>query len=59
AAAARHSYVKGFAVGRTIFAAVALDWFGNKIADDEAVAAMTDNFAQLCAIWDEARAAAG
>ena len=55
-AAARHDLVKGFAIGRTIFADAARGWMTGTITDDEATARMADNFARLCAAWDEARA---
>lgn len=55
--AARHSLVRGFAVGRTIFAGPARDWMAGRIGDDVAVARMADNFRRLCGIWDAARAA--
>ncbi|MFE3836590.1 bifunctional 5-dehydro-2-deoxygluconokinase/5-dehydro-2-deoxyphosphogluconate aldolase [Pseudogemmobacter sonorensis] len=57
--AARQPLVKGFAVGRTIFAEAARDWLAGRIDDDTAVARMAENYARLCRIWDEARAAAG
>ena len=56
ALAARQPLVRGFAVGRTIFAAPARDWMAGRIGDAEAVARMTDNYARLCGIWNEARA---
>ncbi|MFO1173892.1 MAG: 5-dehydro-2-deoxygluconokinase [Paracoccaceae bacterium] len=55
--AARHPLVRGFAVGRTIFAEAARDWMAGKIGDDVAVTRMVDNFRRLCGIWDAARAA--
>ena len=58
AVAARHDLVKGFAVGRTIFGAAAKAWMTGAITDAEAVAEMAENYARLCAIWDEARARA-
>ncbi len=54
--AARYPLVKGFAVGRTIFADSAKAWMNGDITDDEAVSMMADNYARLCAIWDKARA---
>lgn len=57
ALAARQPLVKGFAVGRTIFGDVARDWMAGHITGDEAVGRMSDNYARLCAVWDEARAA--
>ena len=56
--AARHELVKGFAVGRTIFAEPARRWFAAEADDDAATAEMAGRFARLCALWDEARAAA-
>ncbi len=55
--AARQPLVKGFAVGRTIFAAPAMAWIGGEIDDAKAVSRMADGFRRLCGIWDEARAA--
>ncbi len=55
ALAAQHDLVKGFAVGRTIFAEAARDWFEGRIDDVKAVAQMSEKFAKLCAIWDAAR----
>lgn len=59
ATAARQPLVKGFAVGRTIFAEVARNWMQGEIDDSAAVAAMRSNYQRLCALWDEARAAEG
>jgi 5-dehydro-2-deoxygluconokinase len=56
--AAGFELVKGFAVGRTIFGDVARAWMTGGTGDAEAVAEMARRYAQLCAIWDEARAAA-
>ncbi|MGB0439161.1 MAG: 2-deoxy-5-keto-D-gluconate 6-phosphate aldolase domain-containing protein, partial [Paracoccaceae bacterium] len=53
--AARHSLVKGFAVGRTIFADAAAAYMLGKVTDADAVAQMTDTYARLCAHWDSAR----
>ncbi|MCQ0987364.1 bifunctional 5-dehydro-2-deoxygluconokinase/5-dehydro-2-deoxyphosphogluconate aldolase [Jiella marina] len=53
--AAKFPLVKGFAVGRTIFAQTARDWLAGKVSDTEAVETMAANFARLCAIWDAAR----
>ena len=54
--AARHDLVKGFAIGRTIFADVTRVWMAGTMADDVAVTRMADIFARLCKAWDEARA---
>ncbi len=59
AVAARHELVKGFAVGRTIFADAARAWLGGKITDAEAVADMAARYQRLCRTWDEARAHEG
>lgn len=56
AAAAAHELVKGFAVGRTIFADAARDWLAGRIDDGAAIAAMAARYRRLCDIWDEARA---
>lgn len=58
AVAAAFPLVRGFAVGRTIFGAVARDWLAGRIGDDAAVSAMADRYRRLCAIWDAAREAA-
>lgn len=47
-------WVKGFAVGRTIFADPARAWLDGQIGDDEAVAMMAERFAGLVEAWDEA-----
>jgi 5-dehydro-2-deoxygluconokinase len=54
--AARFPLVKGFAVGRTIFAQAARDWMAGRIDDEGAVSAMEENFSRLCRLWDAARA---
>ncbi|MDQ7261549.1 5-dehydro-2-deoxygluconokinase [Paracoccus sp. PS-1] len=56
--AAKHELVRGFAVGRTIFAEVAGDWLAGRRSDAEAVAEMRRRFGRLCALWDRARAGA-
>ena len=57
--AARHDLVKGFAIGRTIFADVARAWMAGTMTDDMAVTRMAETFAGLCAAWDEACAGLG
>jgi 5-dehydro-2-deoxygluconokinase len=49
--AKEHSIVKGFAVGRTIFAEPAAKWLSGKFNDESAVAAMAETFSTLCAMW--------
>ena len=56
ARAAHEPLVKGFAVGRTIFADAARDWLAGTLDDDAAVALMAGRFSRLCAVWDRARA---
>jgi 5-dehydro-2-deoxygluconokinase len=56
ALAARHDLVKGFAVGRTIFAEAARDWLTGAIDDGTAVARMADRYGRLAESWDRARA---
>jgi 5-dehydro-2-deoxygluconokinase len=51
AAARSARTVKGFAVGRTIFAEAARAWLDGKISDDEAVADMAQRFGALVEIW--------
>jgi 5-dehydro-2-deoxygluconokinase len=57
--AARHDLVKGFAVGRSIFADAARGWLAGKITDAEAVGSMTHRYRQLCEAWDRARIESG
>jgi len=56
AVAARFALVKGFAVGRTIFADAAARHIAGTADADAVVAEMAGKFARLCGIWDEARA---
>ncbi|WP_141561260.1 2-deoxy-5-keto-D-gluconate 6-phosphate aldolase domain-containing protein, partial [Pelagimonas phthalicica] len=55
ALAAKQPLVKGFAVGRTIFADPARAWLKGDINDAEAVDQMAERFSRLCTIWDQAR----
>ncbi len=57
-AVAHQKHVKGFAVGRTIFAGPAEQWLSGKIGDEAAVDAMATKFASLVKIWNDARSAA-
>ncbi|MGN7871433.1 bifunctional 5-dehydro-2-deoxygluconokinase/5-dehydro-2-deoxyphosphogluconate aldolase [Paracoccus sp. 22332] len=56
AVAASFPLVRGFAVGRTIFGAVARAWLDGDLTDDEAVGEMARRYGRLCGIWDKARA---
>ncbi len=44
-------WVKGFAIGRTIFNDVAKDWLAGRLKDEEAVAQMTGRFGKLVELW--------
>ena len=55
AAAAKHNLVKGFAVGRTIFADTAKNWFAGDMDDEQAIDEMALKYRDLCDIWDTAR----
>ncbi|WP_374368430.1 5-dehydro-2-deoxygluconokinase [Dongia sp.] len=54
--AASDPIVKGFAVGRTIFADAAEAWLAGRIGDDAAIADMAERFAQLTEAWRQALA---
>ncbi len=53
--AATERLVRGFAVGRTIFAGPAADWLAGRIDDEAAVTAMAERFAVLVKAWQSAR----
>ena len=53
--ATKFPMVKGFAAGRSIFGEVASAWMLGQLADDAAVAQMTQRFETVCAIWDRSR----
>lgn len=55
AVAAQYPLVKGFAVGRTIFADSAKAWMLDEIDDATAIQTMTETYARLCSLWDQAR----
>ena len=55
ATAALHPLVKGFAIGRTIFADTARRWLAGDITDTDAVSEMAGKYDRLCRLWDEAR----
>ena len=52
-AAAATPWVKGFAIGRTIFSDPARKWLAGRIDDREAVDTMAERFAALSRAWDE------
>jgi 5-dehydro-2-deoxygluconokinase len=51
AAAQTAKSVRGFAVGRTIFAEAAARWLNGEIGDDEAVDMMASRFGTLVTLW--------
>jgi 5-dehydro-2-deoxygluconokinase len=53
-AAAQEPLVKGFAVGRTLFADAARQWLKGEITDEEAVADMVARFQRLVEAWQRA-----
>jgi 5-dehydro-2-deoxygluconokinase len=57
-AAAAFDMIKGFAVGRTIFAEPARAWLTGAIDDAAAIDALARNFAALVEAWRDARTAA-
>ena len=54
--AAQYPLVKGFAVGRTIFADSAKAWMQGTLTDEQAISTMADNYQRLCVYWDQAKA---
>jgi 5-dehydro-2-deoxygluconokinase len=58
AIAARQKLVRGFAVGRTIFADVAAGWMAGTVTAGDATERMAASYRRLCTAWDEARARA-
>ncbi|MEZ5804329.1 MAG: 5-dehydro-2-deoxygluconokinase [Rhizobiaceae bacterium] len=55
AATAAAAIVKGFAVGRTLFAETAPAWFAGRIGDEQAIADMAERFEKLTGAWLAAR----
>ena len=53
--AANQPWVKGFAVGRTLFAQPAKDWLAGNIDDATAVATMRANYRNMINAWDSAQ----
>ena len=47
--------VKGFAVGRTIFADAAREWLAGRIDDEAAITEMAGRFGELTDAWLETR----
>lgn len=55
AAARATPWVKGFAIGRSIFAAVAEGWFAGRFDDATAITLMAERYAHFCALWQADR----
>jgi 5-dehydro-2-deoxygluconokinase len=53
--AAPHAICRGFAVGRSIFAESAAQWFAGAIEDAQVVADVAQRYQRLMARWDESR----
>ncbi len=53
--AARFPLIKGFAVGRSIFADSAAAWFAGDLTDEEVIAGVAQRYARLVALWKQAR----
>lgn len=49
--AARFDVCRGFAVGRSIFADAALQWFAGRIGDDEARILIADRYRSMIGVW--------
>jgi 5-dehydro-2-deoxygluconokinase len=58
ATAAPFGVVKGFAIGRSLFSAVARAWFAGRVSDEEAVQTLAEGLSVLVREWRSARAAA-
>ena len=54
-AAQAEPLVKGFAIGRTIFAGAAQSWLADEITDSEARTKMNDIFKSMLESWDSAK----
>jgi len=52
-AATATGWVRGFAIGRTVFMDPARDWLAGRVSDEQAVAEMARRFAALVAAWQE------
>jgi 5-dehydro-2-deoxygluconokinase len=59
AASASEPLVKGFAVGRFIFWAIAEAWFAGRLTDAEAISQLADRYLRVRALWSESRSNRG
>lgn len=55
-AAAREPWCKGFAVGRSIFADAANDWFAGRMQDGAVVDSIAARYRAIIRLWDDAAA---
>lgn len=55
AAASTSPWVRGFAVGRSIFGAAATEWFAGRWRDERAVDEVAARYAEVIGLWEEAR----
>jgi 5-dehydro-2-deoxygluconokinase len=59
AASASEPFVRGFAVGRFIFWAIAEAWFAGRLTDAEAISQLADRYLRVRALWSESRSNRG
>ena len=57
--AAATPMMRGFAVGRTIFAEPTRAWLAGEVDDEQAITMLYENFQRLVTGWQQARRAAG
>jgi 5-dehydro-2-deoxygluconokinase len=55
-AASKQPWVKGFAIGRTLFAEAAQGWLQGHLDDAQAIKLMATNYRLIIAAWDNAQA---
>jgi len=55
-AAAKQPWVKGFAIGRTLFAEAAQQWMQGRLSDAQAIELMAQKYRIIIAAWDNAQA---
>jgi 5-dehydro-2-deoxygluconokinase len=53
--AAKHNWVKGFAIGRTLFGETAKSWFAREIDDASAINEMKGRYRQMLDAWSRAK----
>lgn len=54
--AASEPWVKGFAVGRTLFSEAAQGWLEGQLSDEQAIALMSKEYQSIISAWDNAQA---